>query len=98
MWDYAVKNKIINENMYEKEQKEFIDIDSSYLLTKEISKSRFIELFSKINSLKVKDNQKKVLEAFTKRPLSVIKELFNPYFLKKSLLLRRQFIRRVFGK
>ncbi len=98
IWDYALKNKIIKEKMYDKKQKEFIDIDTSYLLTKEITKDRFIELFNKVNSLKIKQRQRKVLEAFVKHSYKIIKELFNPYFLKKAWVLRRKFIRRIFGK
>lgn len=98
IWDYALKQGIIKQDMYENEQKEFIDIDTSYLLTKEIPEKRFVELFNKVNSLKVKQNQRKILESFLKRPFLILKELFNPYFLKKAYSLRRQFIRRISGR
>jgi hypothetical protein len=84
--------------MYEDSNKEFIDTDASYLLTKNISKERFTQLFKKINSLKVKQRQNQVVQAFRKRPVKIFGQLFNPMFLRKAYSLRRAFVRRVFGK
>ncbi len=97
VWEYAIKNKIIKEDMYDNKNKEFIDIDTNYLLTKDITKKRFAVLFNKINSLKVKQRRKTVFSALREKPFEILKELKNPYLLRKAFNLRREFIRRIFG-
>lgn len=97
VWDYAVKNKIIKEDMYDNKNKEFIDIDTDYLLTNNMTKEKFTQLFNKINSLKVKQRQRTVLSALKEKPFEILKELGNPYFLRKIYNLKREFARRILG-
>ena len=96
IWDYAIKNKIVNFDYYDKKTKDFVDIDTDILLTKEISKENFKEMFYKIKYLYVAENKSLLLRKFLLlRPRHII-VFFNKRFIKKAFNLRKQFIKRVF--
>jgi len=97
IWDYALKEKIIEKDYYDKKRKEFIDIDKSILLTKEVSKKEFEEMYNKIKELYTNTNKNLLLKKIFKlRPKHIISFL-SPKFRKKALILRKQFIKRVFS-
>ena len=55
IWKYALKNRLIREDMYEHEMREFLESDANYLLTKEVSKEDFNKIYQKIRALNMKN-------------------------------------------
>lgn len=94
IWDYALKNKIINKFFYEKKQKDFIDINPEIILSEKISQDDLKNYFKKINSLhlvKKKSLFKKILMI----RLEHIKLILTKEFFKKINNLKRTFIKKL---
>jgi radical SAM superfamily enzyme YgiQ (UPF0313 family) len=95
VWAYAIKNKIYSKNFYEYRQKEFIDINLSLLLSKDISKEDFARCFKEIRSLQTKNSKFSFLKKILRIRLKHIKNLLSLEFLKKAYILRGQLIKRI---
>jgi radical SAM superfamily enzyme YgiQ (UPF0313 family) len=96
IWDYAIENKIVNKDFWEKEKKGFIY--TNILLSKEVSKKEFEDMFHKLRAFHVKENKKLLFKKILLlRPRHII-SILSPMFLKKAYALRKQFIERVFKK
>jgi len=94
VWEYGINNKIIKEDFYDNPQKDFTDIDSNILLSKEVSKEDFERMFYKIKSLHINKSRRDLINKLkTLRPRHVI-SFFHPLFLKKSVGLRTRFIKK----
>lgn len=94
LWEYAIKNKIIKKDLYEKEQKEFIDINPNLLLSKEISAETFEYYFNKIKSLylgKKKSFFKKIFLIRSKH----ISPILSKEFFNKAINLRTHAMKRI---
>jgi radical SAM superfamily enzyme YgiQ (UPF0313 family) len=94
IWDYAIDNKIINKNLYENTQRDFIDINTDLILSKDISKEEFIEYFNKINLLHLGKKKSFFKKIFLIKPRH-IKSILSKEFIKKGLNLRTQAIKRI---
>ncbi len=95
VWDYAIKNKIIKKDYYEHKQKDFIDVDTKYLLSKDIPPETFKKYFKKINSLEISKSRQGVFKKILRlRPRHMVK-ILSLTFIKKAYILRKQFLKRV---
>jgi radical SAM superfamily enzyme YgiQ (UPF0313 family) len=84
IWDYALKEGIIGKDYYDKKRKEFIDLDTNLLLTKEVSAKEFEKMFNKIKSLYVNKNKSLLIRKLLKlRPRHIVSFL-SPKFRKKA--------------
>jgi len=92
VWDYAVKNKIIEENIFERETKEFLASDIQHLLTREVSKEEFKKIYEDIRSLQLKRKRRDIIKSIR---LKNIPSLFNVTFIKKIWNLRGRFLNRI---
>jgi len=93
IWDYAIKNKIITEDYFEVERKEFFEIEPNILLTNKVDKKDFNEMYQKIKSLYIPNKRINLYKnIFSIKFISI---LFNPMFLKKAYSLRCRFIGRI---
>lgn len=95
IWKYALKEKLIKEDMYEHEMREFLESDTNYLLTKEVSKEDFNKVYQKIRSLKVNNTRKEFMNGIRTLRLGDFISFFNPLFIKKVFNLRYRFIKRI---
>lgn len=98
IWEYAVKNKIIEDDFYDHKQKDWIDVDTKYLLTNKISPERFTYWFYKIRFLYVPSTRSGSLKKLSKIKFRNIQGFFSILFIKKALILKGPFIKRVFVK
>lgn len=89
IWEYAIKNNIIKTGIYEKPTKEFVDLDSKYLLTKEVSIKEFEAIFEKVNRLKRKREKEISIKNIN------LRAILNPLLLKKAWVLRKRFLKRI---
>ena len=94
VWDYAIKNKIIDKDFYEKKQKEFVDVDIDVLLTKEVSKEDFLAYFNKFKSLNTKGARQNIFKNILKIKPRHIKSMLSVEFFKKVNNLKGQFLKR----
>ncbi|MEN7982574.1 MAG: radical SAM protein [Nanoarchaeota archaeon] len=94
LWDYALKNKIINDSFYEEKQKEFVDINPNLILSKEISKENFEIYFKKINSL-YPAKKKSLTNKISMIKPRHIKLILTKEFLKKTNNLKGAFLKRL---
>ena len=94
LWDYALKNKIMDKNFYEIEQKDLLDTNSNLLLSKEISKEQFVYWFKKIILL-----QKIKKTPFFKKICMIksrhIKLILTKEFFRKSNNLKSSFFKQL---
>ncbi len=81
VWFYSLKNNLANKDMYEKENRRFLEFNKKHLLSLEVSQDIFEKYYFMLESLKFKKrfSTKKMM---TLRPKHVIK-LFSPLFIKK---------------
>jgi len=93
-WRYALKNKIIDKFFYEKEQKEFVDINTDILLSKEISPKQFESYFRKINSLMLGKKSVLLSKILKIRPRH-LKPMLSREFLKKAINLKKDFFKKI---
>jgi len=98
IWDYAVKNKIIEKDFYDHKQKDWIDIDVNFLLTNKISKEKFAEWFYKIRGIYVPSARNGFFKKLSKIQMRNISGFLSPMFIKKAIVLKDPFIKRVFVK
>lgn len=96
IWDYAIEEKIISKNYYDKKTKDFVDIDLNLLLSKNISKEEFKEMFDNIKSLYLSENKNILSNKLFSLRLRHLLKFIHPLFLKKSFALRKQFLKRIF--
>jgi len=93
-WTYALENKILDKDFYEKKQAEFIDTNTDILLSKNITKEEFEDYFQKIKGLTIK--KKKI---FFKKLLKIrprhLKLMMTKEFLNKAFNLRKSFLKRI---
>ncbi len=94
LWNDALKNKIIQKDFYEKEQKEFIDITPDLILSKEISNEQFINYFKKINSLHSNKKKPFFKKIFKIKPRH-LKPILTKEFFKKSFNLKSAVLKRI---
>lgn len=94
VWDYAIKNQIISEDFYDYPQKDFTDINSDLLLSKEISKEDFEKMFYKIKSIYIKKNRGELLVKIKHLRLRHILSSLNLAFIKKALNLQPRIIKK----
>ena len=95
VWKYAIENKIIAENHYDVEQKIIIDVDSRFLLSKEISAKEFEDYFKKIESSNPGMQRSILLKNLLKIRGRHIKKFLSPIFIKKAVLLKDRFLEKV---
>ncbi|MBU3913363.1 MAG: hypothetical protein KKE50_04680, partial [Nanoarchaeota archaeon] len=95
VWNYALKNKIIQEDMYERKTKEFITKDARYLLTKEVSRENFEKIYKRINSLHTKKAGLDIAESLRNIKLKNMIFMLNLTFIKKAINLRKRFLNRI---
>jgi radical SAM superfamily enzyme YgiQ (UPF0313 family) len=98
IWDYAVKHNIIEKDFYDHKQKDWIDVDTKYLLTKKISPERFTYWFYKIKSLYVPSARNSSMKKLSRIKFRNITGFLSPLFIKKAMILKDPFIKRVFVK
>ncbi len=96
VWDYALQNKIIREDFYDNPQKDFVDMDANLLLSKEVTKDEFKEMFWKIKSLHLKKNKKDLFDKLKTIRFRHFFLFFTPVFLKKIFLLKDRFLKNLF--
>ena len=81
IWDYAIKNNLIKEDLYEKEDRKFLDFDENYSLSLDVSPEILKEYWNKILSLGPSD-------VFGWRKVVLIVGKDNNFGLKKLSTLR----------
>lgn len=96
VWEYALKNKIIKKDFYEHPQKEFVDVNSELLLSKEVSKEDFEKIFHKIKSLHINKTRKDLLNRIKNFKLRYLLLFFNPIFRKKVSNLKSRVLKKFF--
>lgn len=93
IWDYAIKTKVLREDFYDSKQKDFIEIDTDLLLSKEINKGDFIAGFNKIRAL-INTKTKKTSNISSRflliRPHH-IRLMLTREFLEKANILKTKF-------
>lgn len=94
IWDYAIRNDLLTEDLYEKEQKEFIDINLDFLLSKDISKEEFIILFNKIQRLNI-NKKTNLFKKILRIKIRYIKPILSIEFFKKANNLKSAFFKRI---
>lgn len=94
VWQYAVKEKIIDSDHYDKKQKTFAGFDTRYLLSKDISPEKFMEWVRKMEGIYLEHRGSRFLTNI--RPKHV-KFLFSLIFLRKAWNLRKTFVERLKG-
>lgn len=89
IWDYAVKHKLIDENMYESEGRRFLEFDENNSLTLDASKEDLKKYYFKIKSLlQIKRNASSMLKKIsTLRPRHIYR-MMDIMLLKKVYNLR----------
>jgi len=92
VWDYGIKEGLIQEDMYEHKMREFLDSDINYLLTKEVSGEDFNKIYQKIRELYINKNRKNFLKNIK---MADFFGYLNPLFFKKVFNLRHRFLRRI---
>jgi len=95
IWDYAIKNKIVSPDYYDKEQKEFLDLDTDILLSKDVSKNEFEKMFHKIKSFYINSNKNNLLRNISSLKLKHLSIILSPVFFKKLYNIRKPFIKRI---
>ncbi|MEA3329280.1 MAG: radical SAM protein [Nanoarchaeota archaeon] len=98
VWDYALKNKIIKNDFYDKPQKDFVDLRPEILLSKNVSRKDFVDMFYKIKSLHVEQNRGKFSKKIRTLRLRHLILFLNPLFILKAINLRKRFIRKFIVK
>ena len=96
VWDYALKKKIVKKDFYDLPQKDFVDVNSDLLLSKEVSKEEFEKIFYKIKSLHRNKTRKDILDKLMSLRFRHIYLFLSPIFLRKSLLLRTKMFKKIF--
>jgi len=81
VWGYAIKNKLIKENLYEEEDRRFLDFDENYSLSLDVYPEILKEYWNKILSLKPSD-------VFGWRKFIMVIGKDNSFGLKKLSTLR----------
>jgi radical SAM superfamily enzyme YgiQ (UPF0313 family) len=95
VWEYALKNNIVKKDFYDYAQKDFVDIDSNLLLSKEISKEEFEKTFYKIKSLHVNKTRRDLLIKMKKLRVRHIILFLSPAFRKKTFNLRSRLVKKI---
>jgi len=90
-WDYAVENKIIPEDFFEKEQKRFIELNPDLLLSKDMTKEEFLAGYYKIRSL-IKGRKVSIVSKLMMIRPRHIKAMMNSSFLRKANILKKIFL------
>lgn len=93
IWDYAIKNKIIDKKFYETPQKDFVDVDPNLLLSDKVSKEDFLKMFYKIKSLHIDTSRKNLFHKFKTLKMKHISLLLNPFLIKKAIKIRHRFFK-----
>ncbi len=96
IWNYAIENKIIDKDYYNRKEKDLVDFDANILLSRDISKKEFKKIYGDIKSLQLSTNKSNFLINLLSLRLRHVPLLLSPLFLKKAYNLRKQFIKRVF--
>lgn len=96
VWEYALKNNIIKKDFYDHPQKDFVDINSDLLLSKEVSKEEFEKIFYKIKSLHINKTRKELLNKVKNLRLKHLLLFFNPIFRKKASKLKYRVFKKFF--
>lgn len=81
VWDYAIKNNLIKENLYEEEDRRFLDFDENYSLSLDVRPEILKEYWNKILSLNPSD-------VFGWRKFIMVAGKENNFGLKKLSTLR----------
>jgi len=95
LWDYALKNGIVDDNIFEKEVKNFFETDFKYLLTKEIPKEEFKKKFNEIRNERIEIYRDIYLSNIKNINFEVLKSFFSVPFIKKAWSLRKRFLNKM---
>jgi len=95
VWEYGIKNKIIPEDMYERETRGFAAKDTRYLLTKEVSRENFEKVYNEIKNLNIKNDKSKIINNLKNIDLKNLKGFFKIIFIKKMWALRKRFFNKL---